>query len=450
MGKTYFNLVDELNFSGNEIKIKGCSVQPLEKQVTSGSATFRTDLSHIYQSVLASQPQMCSTEPVHGVSPEVYLSVMNSSPQVARISIEGNEKDGYVAKTNTSLNKVSMRDASATSAKVEDTEAIVVSGLQAKGNFKYQFIETALHDIDVLIEAGTSPTDITWIVYWHDDVYRHYDRIHFQESANKLGIKMQKIESKKQFINYINCKNKNGGGTARNNIKISYMSVFGHGQTPIFTGGNETQLSFGLGLNLSEVELEQTINFLQSDIEQLKTEAFATNPITYFFTCNTGTAGRDQLRFAQLWANKTKGETWAFTNARSNYIFMNSTMDEIGIAFNFPGDKIDVAVSDVINGLRDEGASISTEVLTKIFGEQNRETVKYVSEHFIFYPVSEEWRLKKARADDRERVDSQGNKYGYADKGSLQYPLVNNIGDDMDIILGTLGQSRGFIKFTPE
>lgn len=60
-------------------------------------------------------------------------------------------------------------------------------------------------------------------------------------------------------------------------------------------------------MNLSEVELEQTINFLQSDIEQLKTEAFATNPITYFFTCNTGTAGRDQLRFAQLWANKTKG-----------------------------------------------------------------------------------------------------------------------------------------------
>lgn len=49
---------------------------------------------------------------------------------------------------------------------------------------------------------------------------------------------------------------------------------------------------------------------------------------------------------------------------------MNSTMDEIGIAFNFPGDKIDVAVSDVINGLRDEGASISTEVLTKILGNR--------------------------------------------------------------------------------
>lgn len=56
MGKTYFSLVDELNFRGNEIRIKGSSAQPLEKQMASGSVTFRTDLNYIYQSVLASQP----------------------------------------------------------------------------------------------------------------------------------------------------------------------------------------------------------------------------------------------------------------------------------------------------------------------------------------------------------------------------------------------------------
>lgn len=88
-------------------------MQPLEKQVTGDSANFRTDLGYLYQSVLASQPQMCSMGTVNGVSPEVYLSVMNSSPQVARISIERNEKDGYVTKTNSNLNKVSMRNASA-------------------------------------------------------------------------------------------------------------------------------------------------------------------------------------------------------------------------------------------------------------------------------------------------------------------------------------------------
>lgn len=46
--------------------------------------------------------------------------------------------------------------------------------------------------------------------------------------------------------------------------------------------------------------------------------------------------------------------------------------------------------------------------------------------------------------------DNNGNKYGYADKGSLQYPMINNIGDDMDIIWGTLGQRREFLKFAPE
>lgn len=448
MGKTYFNLVDGLNFNGNEIKIKGCSVQPLEKQVTSGSAIFRTDLGHLYQSVLASQPQMCSLGTVNGVSPEAYLSVMNSSPQVARISIERNEKDGYVTKTNSNLNKVSMRNASANSAKVENTELIVVAGLQVAGSFKYQFIETALHDIDVLIEKGVSPSDITWIVFWNSSVYQDFDLDNFQETADSLGINMEYVENKKQFINYINFKNKQGGGVARNDTKISYMSIFGHGQTPLFTGGTETQLSFGYNLDLTE-NLEKTINFVQSDIEQLKSASFYTNPLTYFYTCNTGTAGKDGLRFAQLWANKTQGYTWAFTNARSNYIFINSSMDAIGIAFNLPGNKIDFAVSDIINGLRAEGASLSTEALTEIFGEQNRETVKYISEHILFYPVSEEWRLKKARADDRLRKDNNGNKYGYADKGSLQYPMINNIGDDMDIILGTLGQPRGFKMFTP-
>lgn len=42
----------------------------------------------------------------------------------------------------------------------------------------------------------------------------------------------------------------------------------------------------------------------------------------------------DGTRFAQLWANKTKGNTYALKNARSNYIFINRTMDEIERAYD--------------------------------------------------------------------------------------------------------------------
>ncbi len=456
MGKTYFNLADQLNFNGSGIKIKGNAVKPLEKQMVSGSATFGTELSRIYQSVIACQPLIHGGKPADGIPAEVYLSVINSSPRAGRINIEGNEKTGYVVKTSVSLNQVSMRNASTASAKAENTEKIVVSGLQVEGRFKYQFIETALHDIDVLVEQGTSPSDITWIVFWHNYVYQDFDLKHFQETASQLGIKLKKIESKKQFINYINYKNQSGYGKGRKDTKISYMSVFGHGQTPRFTGGIENQLSFGYDLDrkFNDDFLTQNINFLQSDIKSIKLEAFSTNSATYFFTCNTGTADKDGLRFAQVWANKTRADTYAFKNARSSYSFMNCSMDEINAAFNLPGKKMDIAVSDIINGLREKGNewadSINTEIITKVIGEERREVAQYISMFIVPFSVSEEWKQKRARGKDRERVDRNGHKYGYSDKGSLQYPMINNSIDDLDIILGTMGEERGFKKFTPE
>lgn len=42
--------------------------------------------------------------------------------------------------------------------------------------------------------------------------------------------------------------------------------------------------------------------------------------------------------------------------------------------------------------------------------------------------------MKRERSNDRDRIDSNGNRYGYANKGSLQYLMVNNRSDD-DIII---------------
>lgn len=206
-------------------------------------------------------------------------------------------------------------------------------------------------------------------------------------------------------------------------------------------------------------DYEKNINFVQSDIERLHRDAFAVCSCTYFFTCNIGTADENGLRFAQLWANKTRGDTYAFKNARSNYIFMNCTMDEINVAFNLPGDRMDIALSDAINGLREKGnekaASFTAEALVKLLGEENRKAVELFSRTITPLSVSEEWKIKRKRKQDRERVDSNGHVYGYSDQGSIQYPMVNNSLDDRDIIMETFldkkeGNFRGFELFVPE
>lgn len=58
--------------------------------------------------------------------------------------------------------------------------------------------------------------------------------------------------------------------------------------------------------------------------------------------------------------------------------------------------------------------------------------------------------MKMERSNDRDRIDSNGNRYGYANKGSLQYLMVNNRSDDDIIIKKTKEESRGFKMFRPQ
>ena len=254
MGKTYFSLSDNLNFNGKAIKIKANSTEISAKEERKGRAYFNADFqSQIYQSILASQPQVVRVKSDSIIRTETDLRFLNGSAQVGRIAIETGENGGYFVKTNVALNKVTTGAAHMGSAQVEEKEWIVVSGLQVEG-FKYQFIETALHDIDNLMIEGVDPANITWIVFEHDYVYisDKHDRKRFSKTAENLGIKIQFIENRTGFIHYINTKAQDGSGTLREKTKIKYLSVFAHGQTPIFTGGDETQLSFAYNLNKIE------------------------------------------------------------------------------------------------------------------------------------------------------------------------------------------------------
>lgn len=292
-------------------------------------------------------------------------------------------------------------------------ESLVISGLQSEG-YKYQFIETALHDIDVQKESGRN--DITWLVFDNEEIYARADISHFKETAENIGVSVEFLNNKDDLINYINYKSLEDKRAEREYDKITRISVFSHGQTPRFTGGEENQISFGYELGNAA-----DYNFTQSDIERLLNEAFDRTS-TLFFSCNSGTADEEGKRFAQEWSNKTGGLSLGLQNARSNYSFINSTADPVPIAFDFPGNKMDKSLSDVLNGIADQ----------------------------LGLETSEDWREKQNRKEERQREDANGNIYGYSDKGSLKYPIESSLLGDADIVVGTLFEERGWVVYVPE
>ncbi len=96
MGKTYFSLSDNLNFNGKAIKIKANSTEISVKEEKKGRAYFNADFqSRIYQSILASQPQLVQVKSDSIIRMETDLRFLNSSAQVGRIEIEMGENGGY-------------------------------------------------------------------------------------------------------------------------------------------------------------------------------------------------------------------------------------------------------------------------------------------------------------------------------------------------------------------
>ena len=197
-------------------------------------------------------------------------------------------------------------------------EVIVVSGGTADSDtFHYQFIETAIKNINDLKEEGVPAENITWMVV--EAGYKPEDLVNFAATADKLGINYVGISNKEQMIDYINNKDSE---TARAEDQITYMSFFSHGQSQKYSRIEENQLAFAYGIeDLEETEVAD-INFTQSDIEKLNSESF-NNAHTYFFSCNAGTKDRNGMSFAQEWTNKTGGRSYGIQNGRTLYSVIN-------------------------------------------------------------------------------------------------------------------------------
>ena len=89
---------------------------------------------------------------------------------------------------------------------------------------------------------------------------------------------------------------------------ITEVSVFSHGF--VRDGG-----IISLGYNYEDENYNKSLNLTINDIAGINSGAFNI-PKTNFYSCNTGTAGKDS--FAQIWVNRVGGLTYAF-NGKTLY-----------------------------------------------------------------------------------------------------------------------------------
>ncbi|MBP3457578.1 MAG: hypothetical protein J6K58_00020, partial [Lachnospiraceae bacterium] len=277
-------------------------------------------------------------------------------------------------------------------------ETIVVSGGTADSDqFDYQFIETAIKNINDLKAEGVPEDDITWMVV--EAGYTQSDLNNFKNTAAKLGVNYVEISDKEQMKDYINNKDSEN---IRAEDPITYMSFFAHGQCPKYSGSAENQLSFAY--DIAGVD-QDSINFTQSDIERLNAEAFC-NTTTLFYSCNSGTKDDDGMSFAQAWSNKTGGLSLGIENGRTFYGMIN-----VAASWGLYGGPICVAPMEVWNMIWN----------TNLWKEKQRR-----------------------KADRAER--------GYSEYGSLNYPWMVSLAGDLDVLnpLNFGLFDRGWKIFFPE
>ena len=205
-------------------------------------------------------------------------------------------------------------------------ERIVVSGgvysvnKQKVDKYYYEFIDSAIAQINEWQKESGS--DITWLV--SNTGWTNSDINAIQRIASIENVNVYFINNKSDLINYINDKTTPkeipklaapGNAIRPNDIKytrnedlITKFSVFSHGF--VMDGG-----VIPLGYDYNDKNYNESLNLTINDINSINSGAFNT-PQTNFYSCNTGTAGKDS--FAQYWVNRVGGSTYAF-NGKSLY-----------------------------------------------------------------------------------------------------------------------------------
>ena len=160
-------------------------------------------------------------------------------------------------------------------------EKIVISGgvysedKRNNNTYYYEFVDASIAQINEWNKLN-SEESIMWIIA--DNGWSELNKRELEKTAESLDVNIQFITDKDELFDYLN--NKGGDANEREEDKITDISVFSHG------------LSANNGIN------------------EIKSESFAEDLNSNFYSCNLGTAGEDS--FAQKWVDKFGGITTAF------------------------------------------------------------------------------------------------------------------------------------------
>ncbi|MBB6217238.1 RHS repeat-associated protein [Anaerosolibacter carboniphilus] len=186
-------------------------------------------------------------------------------------------------------------------------EIIVASGQEGDvGRFKYNFIETAIKQINDYKRLNPKQL-ITWMI--DKGSYSATDIKNFENTANSLNVSIVFVNSKQEFVNYINTGSVKGN--ASRSMTISNFTLFGH--------GHPGELNFGSNYDIKI-----------SDLSSINNSAFNKTNST-FYSCNAGTGGDSS--FAQAWANLTGGNVKAMV-LKTDYDFIAYTKEQHEIIKN--------------------------------------------------------------------------------------------------------------------
>jgi len=336
-----------------------------------------------------------------------FAQAREYDPQNGRFLSRDKEKYINVGETDSINMYVYCRNSALKYIDREGTEIIIVTGgIEDNAVSEYKFVETALKNINDLIDKGAPNEDITWMVIEAGYTDKQLQR--FQSTANNLEINFVPVEDKAEFISYINTKTTESVLTSENlrtSDKIVEMSFFCHGQSPKYTNSvEENQLSFAYHIEGIE---SSAVDFTQSDIASLDKQAF-NETITTFYSCNAGTPDKNGASFAQEWANKTGGVSYGIRNGRTYY--------------------------GAINRNCNWGFYISKDLL------------RFRS--FSLYPgdLLNALLITESRMQQQMR-EAERKIRGYSEKGSLNYPWMVSLSGDLDTILDGGVFSRGWTEF---
>jgi len=185
-------------------------------------------------------------------------------------------------------------------------EYIIVSGgkFSSSSGYDYAFVDTALKQIELLMDSGVDPSDIMWLLAksgWSSQQIKYIN-----EAADKLKINYKWFTEVANLTDYINA----GGKDKRESHKIIGFYVFSHGYES--SGGS---IEFGHGNTGASA-----FSWKKSDLDKLNSTAFK-NTTSWFYSCRTATAHENS--FACKWSKITDGQTLA-AHGQTTYKSINA------------------------------------------------------------------------------------------------------------------------------